>query len=159
MPITFHTADVKFRLQNVRKYAGFIAVQVKKACRREIVLTYVFCSDNYLLQMNKQFLQHDYYTDIITFDLSATPQKAPAKKTDVDAGPIEGEIYISIDRVKDNAAGLGTPFNDELSRVIFHGVLHLLGLKDKTKAQKQEMRLAEDAWIKAFKRSVAVKKS
>lgn len=159
MPISFHNADVKFRLKNVRKYAGFIAVQVRKACGREIVLTYVFCSDAYLLQMNKQFLQHDYYTDIITFDLSATPQKAPAKKTHVDAGPIEGEIYISIDRVKDNAAGLGIPFNDELSRVMFHGVLHLLGFKDKTKAQKQEMRLAEDAWIKAFKRSVAVKKS
>lgn len=158
MPITFHTADVKFRLQNVRKYAGFIAVQVRKACGREIVLTYVFCSDAYLLQMNEQFLQHDYYTDIITFDLSATPQKAPAKKPNVDAGPIEGEIYISIDRVKENATELGVPFNDELSRVMFHGVLHLLGLKDKTKAQKQGMRLAEDAWLKAFKRMAAPKK-
>lgn len=159
MPISFHNADVKFRLQNVRKYARSIAVQVKKACGREIVLTYVFCSDKYLLQMNKQFLQHDYFTDIITFDLSAEPQKATAKKRKVDAGPIEGEIYISIDRVKENAAGLGIPFNDELNRVMFHGVLHLLGLKDKTKAQKQEMRQAEDAWIKAFKRSISVKKS
>ncbi len=158
--ITFHNADVKFRLQNVRKYADFIAVQARKACDREIVLTYVFCSDKYLLQMNKQFLQHDYYTDIITFDLSAHPQKkTAAKKPKADAGPIEGEIYISIDRVKENAAGLGLSFNEELSRVMFHGVLHLLGLKDKTKAQKQEMRLAEDAWIKGFKRSIAAKKS
>ncbi|MFN8287335.1 MAG: rRNA maturation RNase YbeY [Chitinophagales bacterium] len=152
--ITFHTADIKFRLLNVRKYADFIAVQVKKATGGKVVLTYVFCSDKYLLEMNKQFLQHDYYTDIITFDLG---EKSSGSKSH-EPRELNGEIYISIDRVKENAAGLNVPFADELSRVIFHGVLHLLGFKDKTKAQKQQMREAEDAWIRAFRRKLATKK-
>ena len=94
--------------------------------------------------MNKQFLQHDYYTDIITFDLSATPQKAPAKKPNVDAGPIEGEIYISIDRIKENAKKFNTEFTNELHRVMIHGVLHLCGFKDKKSADRQLMRSKEN---------------
>ncbi|MFM2049407.1 MAG: hypothetical protein RI955_1955, partial [Bacteroidota bacterium] len=82
-------------------------------------------------QINQQFLQHDFFTDIITFDYS-TKQK------------IESEIYISIDRVKDNAVQLSTTFNEELHRVMAHGVLHLCGLKDKTKPQQTEMRNAEN---------------
>ena len=90
-------------------------------------LVYVFCSDNYLLTINQSFLKHDYYTDILTFDLSQTSKI------------IEGEIYISVDRVKENSKGLKVNANLEFLRVIFHGALHLCGYNDKTKLQKKEM--------------------
>ena len=77
-------------------------------------MSYIFCSDKYLLEINQQFLKHDYYTDIITFDLSETPKQVIA------------EVYISVDRVKDNARALGVSVKKELHRVIFHGALHLL---------------------------------
>jgi rRNA maturation RNase YbeY len=101
-------------------------------------LSYVFCSDEFLLEMNRNHLQHDYYTDIITFDLSD------------DSSPVIGEIYISIDRVRDNAAQLKTSINQELHRVIFHGALHLCGYKDKKVKDKQAMRAAEDICLKAY---------
>ncbi|TDW99704.1 rRNA maturation RNase YbeY [Dinghuibacter silviterrae] len=95
-------------------------------------LQYVFCSDPYLLQINRDFLKHDYYTDIVTFELGEDPEV------------IEGEIYISIDRVRENARDLTVPFQQELLRVIFHGALHLCGYKDKTPAQQKQMRAKED---------------
>jgi len=101
-------------------------------------LQYIFCSDEYLLQINKQYLQHDYYTDIITFDLSANP------------GPVTGEIYISIDRVKDNAQTFKASFKQELLRVIFHGALHLCGYKDKSKKDEVAMRKAEDKYLHRY---------
>jgi probable rRNA maturation factor len=91
-----------------------------------------------LLNLNQQFLKHDFYTDIITFDLSTTGK---AK---------EGEIYISIDRVRDNAKKLNTSFNKELHRVIFHGALHLCGYKDKNKIQQQEMRKWENYYLELY---------
>ncbi len=99
-------------------------------------LQYVFCSDEYLLQINKDFLQHDYYTDIITFEMG-----------DSRTTGVEGEIYISVDRVKDNAKNLGLPFQDELRRVLFHGALHLCGYKDKTPAQEKKMREMEEKYL------------
>ena len=103
-------------------------------------LTYVFCSDAFLLQVNNDFLQHDYYTDIITFGLS-------------DKGmPVEAEIYISIDRVKDNAKTLGVPFSDEVCRVVFHGALHLCGYKDKKKSEIAVMRDKEDQYLRLYKK-------
>lgn len=93
---------------------------------------YIFCSDDFLLDVNRNFLQHDYYTDIITFDLSE-------KK-----GEICSEIYVSIPRVKENAQAYGVTFSEELHRVMVHGVLHLCGLKDKTAKQEKEMRNAEN---------------
>lgn len=101
-------------------------------------LTYVFCSDDYLLEINKTHLHHDYYTDIITFDLSDTP------------GGIKGEIYISTDRVRDNAVTHEVSINEELHRVIFHGALHLCGYKDKTPKHAREMTAAEDRCLKAY---------
>jgi rRNA maturation RNase YbeY len=89
--------------------------------------------------MNRQFLEHDYYTDIITFPLSETEKE------------IEAEIYISVDRVKDNAEKFKTEFLDELHRVIFHGVLHLMGYKDKTIVDKETMRNKENEWLRRFK--------
>jgi len=98
-------------------------------------LQYVFCSDEYLLEINQQYLQHNYYTDIITFDLSEK------------GGPVSGEIYISIDRVKENARHFQVSFQQELLRVIFHGALHLCGYKDKTKKDQEAMRKAEDKYL------------
>ena len=93
---------------------------------------YVFMNDEELCDINRRFLNHDTYTDIITFDLSNTPNS------------IEGEIYISLDRITENALTYGTSYSEEFLRVMFHGILHLLGFKDKTKKEKLEMRKAED---------------
>ena len=168
MPITFHTADVKFTLKQKSRLKAFIHHQIITTCpelvsgssNRQIVnLGFIFCSDEYLRAINKKFLNHDYYTDIITFPLSDNEQV------------LEGEIYISIDRVRENSDKLKVisgklktkggkqtqnlklktyNFNTELHRVMFHGILHLLGYKDKTKAQKAEMRKMEDKWLKKF---------
>lgn len=100
-------------------------------------LTYIFCSDDYLLNINKQFLNHDYYTDIITFPYH--------EGTD-----IEGEIYVSLDRITDNAIKQKVLFENELFRVIAHGLLHLIGFSDKTPKQKKLMREEEDKAITIF---------
>lgn len=94
-------------------------------------ISYIFCSDEQLLKINKEFLNHDYYTDIITFDYS---------ETDV----VSGDLFISIERIKDNAQTLNTSYQEELHRVIIHGVLHLLGYKDKTEEESENMRKLED---------------
>lgn len=101
-------------------------------------LSVVFCSDQDLLRINREYLGHDYYTDIITFDLSDHP------------GAIEAEIHISIDRVRDNSRSLGEPFTKELHRVLFHGVLHLCGYSDKNTHQRREMRQKEDESLKRY---------
>ncbi len=106
-------------------------------------LSYVFCSDEYLLKINREFLNHDFYTDIITFDLS-----------EKQVGVI-GEIYISLDRVKENAAGLGISFSEELLRVLFHGALHLCGYRDKKKAEIMEMRKKEEQYLRLYKKQFA----
>ena len=102
-------------------------------------LNYIFCSDKYLLEVNRQFLDHDYFTDVITFDLSEKRQ------------PVAGEVYISVDRVKDNATGLGVSFKNELHRVLFHAALHLCGYDDKTKKGTLEMRSKEDYYLNIYK--------
>ena len=102
-------------------------------------LNIIFCDDTYLLSINNQFLNHDFYTDIITFDLGS-------KKSD----PIQGEIYISPERVKDNASKLETSFIEELHRVVFHGLLHLLGYRDKLKKDQLTMRSMEDKLLMLY---------
>ncbi|RYY28564.1 MAG: rRNA maturation RNase YbeY [Chitinophagaceae bacterium] len=101
-------------------------------------ITYVFCSDEYLLELNKSFLEHDYYTDIITFDLSEENDR------------VVGEVYISVDRVRDNAGQVGVSFNTELLRVVFHGALHLCGYKDKRATDKTVMTAAEDKYLALY---------
>lgn len=108
---------IKLVIENNNKKVGEIA--------------YIFCSDEQLLKINKEFLNHDYYTDIITFDYS---------ETDV----VSGDMFISIDRIKDNAKILGVAYQEELHRVIIHGILHLLGNKDKTETESENMRKLED---------------
>lgn len=107
----------------------------KKEKKRLDTLTYIFCSDEYLLQINQQYLNHNYYTDIITFDLSENNSQ------------VTGEVYISIDRVRENARLFKTGFQKELLRVIFHGALHLCGYKDKSKDDQAVMRKAEDKYL------------
>jgi len=97
-------------------------------------INYIYCSDKYLLEVNQQYLNHDYYTDIITFDNREQLEN-----------PMEADIFISIDRVRENAADMKSTFTDELHRVMIHGVLHLLGQGDKTTSEKAEMRKREEA--------------
>ena len=138
MSISFNQADSKVTLANRVALKSFIEKRVKKEGFSIETLTYVFCSDKYLLKMNKDFLSHNYYTDIISFDLSETP------------GNLIGEVYISVDRVKDNAKTLGTTLKEELHRVIFHGALHFCGYKDKKTADAKKMREMEDRWLNAY---------
>lgn len=100
-------------------------------------VAYVFCSDEYLLQMNQEHLKHDYYTDIITFDYT-------------DGDVISGDLFISVDRVKENAIKEAVDFDIELRRVMIHGIMHLLGLKDKKKGDQEAMRLAENQALMMF---------
>ncbi len=138
MSISFNQADSKVTLSNRVALKSFIEKRMKKEGFSIETLTYVFCSDKYLLKMNKDFLSHNYYTDIISFDLSETP------------GNLIGEVYISVDRVKDNAKTHGTTLKEELHRVIFHGALHFCGYKDKKPADTIKMRQMEDAWLSAY---------
>lgn len=106
-------------------------------CGSEV--NFIFCSDDDLLEINRKHLDHDYYTDIITFDLS---EKGSCK--------LVSDIYISVDRVKENAKTEQVSTAIELQRVIFHGLLHLIGYKDKTKRQEEEMRSMEEKWLSEF---------
>jgi len=138
MTISFNKADKNISLGNRVALKLFLEKQMKKEGIRIECLQYVFCSDKYLLEINKQFLNHDYYTDIISFDLSETK------------GALIGDIYISVDRVKENAKLVKTTQTNELLRVIFHGALHFCGYKDKKPADAKLMRSMEDKWIKAY---------
>ena len=103
-------------------------------------LNYVFCDDEYLLQMNRQYLGHDYYTDIITFD----------SREDAESKRLDGDIFISVDTVRANGAEYGEGFEREIMRVIAHGLLHLIGFDDHTPAQQKQMRAAENAALERW---------
>ncbi|MBS1509347.1 MAG: rRNA maturation RNase YbeY [Bacteroidetes bacterium] len=138
MPVQFFFLQHNITLSKRKELKAFIE-QIFKAENKVLhQLTYVFCSDEYLLEINRSHLRHDYYTDIITFELSEI------------SGQISGEIYISTDRVRDNAKILKVTIKEELHRVIFHGALHLCGYKDKTKADQSAMRQAEDRNLKLY---------
>jgi len=141
MTISFNKADANATLANRVALKSFIEKKVKKEGYSIDSLTYVFCSDKYLLKINKDFLSHDYYTDIISFDLSDVPRQ------------LIGEVYISVDRVKDNAKTHGTSLKEELHRVIFHGALHFCGYKDKKPSDAKKMREMEDRWLAAYMKS------
>lgn len=133
----FHFLYRQFTLKNrneLKRFINNIFIEEKK---KAISLQYIFCSDKYLLDINRQYLQHDYFTDIITFNLGSEKE-------------IEGEIYISVERVKENARILHTSFKEEIHRVIFHGVLHLCGYKDKLKKEKEDMRRKEDRLLQRY---------
>jgi len=138
MTISFNKADANATLRNRVRLKSFIEKRVKKEGLVIESLIYVFCTDKHLLKINNDFLSHDYYTDIISFDLSEVP------------GRLIGEVYISVDRVKDNAKTLGVSYKEELHRVIFHGALHFCGYKDKKPSDANLMRSMEDKWLKAY---------
>jgi rRNA maturation RNase YbeY len=136
--VYFFLDNVSFSLRNRIKLKKAIEQIFKKEGKKLSSLNYIFCTDDALLAINGQYLNHHYYTDIVTFDLSENNKE------------ISGEIYISIDRVKDNASGLPTTFSQELLRVIFHGALHLCGYRDKTKSEITKMRGREDYYLKNY---------
>jgi rRNA maturation RNase YbeY len=138
--IYFFFESKKVDLRNRHQLRSFINSIFRKHKKKLTSLNYIFCSDQYLLEIKKTYLSHNYHTDIITFDLSENTQD------------IQAEIYISIDRVRDNAKTLKTTVKEELHRVIFHGVLHLCGYKDKTKSSQAEMRKAEDYYLQKYQR-------
>jgi rRNA maturation RNase YbeY len=140
MPASFYQQDTDARLKDKRKLSAFLDGLVHKHLKniKKVGLSYIFCSDEYLLQINQAFLDHDTLTDIITFDLSER------------SGELAGEIYISIERVKENAVKFGVSYNNELHRVIFHGALHLCGFGDKKAADKKEMRQMEDQCLAQY---------
>ncbi len=140
MAARFYEQDVKSKLKNKRKLASFLDTIVREHNNnvKKIDLTYIFCNDEYLLQINKDFLNHDTFTDIVTFDMSAKPNE------------LIGEMYISVERIADNAHEFSASYEEELHRVIFHGTLHLCGFKDKKTADKQEMRSQENICLQQY---------
>jgi rRNA maturation RNase YbeY len=131
--ISFFSEEIPFKLSQKRWLKQWINSVISSENKKVGTISYIFCNDAYLIQLNRQYLQHDTLTDVITFDYTVDND-----------GLVSGDIFISIERVKDNATELNLSFNEELQRVMIHGVLHLLGYKDKTKAEKQQMRQKED---------------
>lgn len=152
--IAFNNEDIAFALKNKSKLKTWIAATISKTKKKPGDISFAFCSDSFLLNINKQYLNHDTYTDIITFDYC-------------EGVLVSGDIFISIDRVKENAEKFSpidsaqcdkqrkkkSNFEDELHRVMIHGVLHLLGYKDKSRIAKAEMTKQEDLCLKALKKA------
>ena len=135
--ISFFVPAIKFNLSQKRTIKIWLKSLVERENKRVGEIAFIFCSDDELLQINQQYLKHDYYTDVITFDYS--------ENTDV-----SGDIFISVDTVRANAKEYNQSFDEELHRVMAHGVLHLCGYKDKTSAQKKTMREKEDFYLSKF---------
>lgn len=133
--INFFCEDVDFELTHKETIQSWITHTITNENYSISELNYIFCSDEYLHKINIDYLDHDYYTDIITFDNSD------------EEGTVEGDIFVSIERVRDNAQDQGIPFELELRRVIIHGVLHLVGYNDKTTSEQQAMREKENAYL------------
>ena len=137
--VNFFLEDIKFVLRHKPQIKSWLNKIAKREGARILSINYIFCSDDYLYKMNVQYLKHRTLTDIITFDHSESQLT------------LEADIFISIDRVKENATNRGESFSNELSRVIVHGLLHLVGFKDKTKQQKALMRLKEEESLLSLK--------
>ena len=136
--ITFNSADVKIPIRDRSGFKnGILKIFSIEGCSLKR-LTYIFCSDNYLLQLNKNYLKHDFYTDILTFLISSEDQ------------PIESEIYISVERIKENAKIFNVLYQNELLRVMIHGALHLCGYDDQTEKAKRQMQRKEDFYIQFY---------
>jgi probable rRNA maturation factor len=129
--IRFFSVSQSVRLPQKRKLKQFLMELFDDEQHQLQSINYIFCTDSYLLEINRKFLKHDYYTDVIAFNLSKPTQ------------PIEAEVYISVERVKANATLLSEPFQRELHRVMFHAALHLCGYNDKTMSQRKSMKQME----------------
>lgn len=140
--ITYHTEDIECSRPVDTLLTAWLTHVAGSHAATIVELTYIFCSDDYLLEVNQTHLDHDYYTDIITF-----PYRQGSE--------LEGDIFISVDRVADNAESYGVDYLDELLRVMAHGLLHLVGYGDKTKEEARLMREHEEAAISIYHRSTA----
>ena len=123
--------ETEFSLENEQQISNWISSVISEEEFREGEINYIFCDDDYLLKLNLEFLKHDTYTDIISFDYTVGKE-------------INGDVYISIERVRDNANDFNVEFIDELNRVMVHGVLHYCGYKDKSEDEEKAMRLKEN---------------
>ena len=133
MPVYFHKEQINLKI-NEESISSWIDISIKKLKFKAGDISVIFCSDDYLKKININYLNHDYYTDIITFDYS-------------DKNIISGDLFISIDRVRENADINNENFNREICRVIIHGILHLCGYNDKTSKEKEKMRKLEDVFL------------
>lgn len=136
--VSFFSEDIDFKVVNPLKTKKWLKNASNSEGYEVSQLNYIFCSDEYLLEINKQYLDHDYFTDIITFDNSEEDNQ------------LEGDIYISVDRVRENAATFHTDFDTEMRRVLIHGLLHLAGHDDTSEALKTAMRAKEDEYLRLF---------
>ena len=132
--IRYYSEDINFEFKGKLLNNRWIKFVAESEVRREGDINIIFCSDNYILDVNMKYLQHDYFTDIITFDYC---------EDDI----LSGDLFISIDSVRDNASFYGTEFTEELNRVIVHGVLHLIGYDDHSDSEKKIMRSKEDYYL------------
>lgn len=143
--IGFENEDVELKLKNKLILKKWIKQVAESYGFKTGDLTYIFCSDDRILEVNRQYLQHDYYTDIITFDYD-------------EDGVVSGDMFISVDTVRTNAEQYAPSFDDEMHRVIIHGVLHLCGLKDKAPDDEKKMRAAEEKALAMLATLMAEKK-
>lgn len=137
MAISFTTADVSYRITASQRVKNWLKSVIEQEDRTLGAVTVVWCSDEYLLGVNRQFLDHDYYTDIITFDYT-------------EGDKVSGDLMISLDRIKDNSKKFNTMFHVEQLRVLVHGILHLCGYKDKTKDEEKLMREKENFYLEKY---------
>lgn len=133
MPLQFYYQDVQFSLAGKNKIKAWVKQSVEAEGNLLGQVSLIFCTDAYLLEINERYLQHDFYTDIITFQYAERP--------------ISGDLYISLDRIKENATKYHVPIMEEVLRIIIHGVLHLCGYKDKNTISKNLMRQKEDFYL------------
>jgi len=129
--------ELEFKLENEDLFSSWISNVILSENKKEGDINYIFCDDEFILEINKQYLDHDYYTDIISFDYSV-------------GNELHGDIFVSIERVRENASDFNVTFDEELKRVIIHGVLHYCGYKDKSEEEELSMRLKEDEKITMF---------
>lgn len=129
--------ETEFTIENEGAISNWISDVIKSEDKKVGEINYIFCDDEYLLQINQEHLQHDFYTDIISFDYTV-------------GNEINGDVFVSVERVKDNALDFNVSFEEELKRVIVHGVLHYCGYKDKSEADELLMRSKEDEKLAMF---------
>lgn len=132
--ISYFTEDTDFKFKYRRINNKWLKMVAESEVRKLGDISVIFCSDNYILDINMKYLQHDYFTDIITFDYC-------------EGNTVSGDLFISIDSVRENSVEYGTEFEEELNRVIVHGVLHLIGYDDHTEADQKEMRAKENYYL------------
>jgi len=137
MPVYFHNEGVSLIFKNKKAVSSWLSSVIKSFKKDVGTLNFIFCTDEYLLTINKSYLSHNHYTDIITFDYC-------------EENKVSGDLFISIERVKEYSLKNNIEFNNEIHRVIVHGVLHLCGLNDKTEREKEKMRAQENKFLALF---------